>query len=196
MTASAMLEPLIRRHFEEINWRLIVVIRDPVERNVSNYFQGLRSGIYLPGVSDRDVNAEDAFSDFMENYPHHRQEEWISKELAGTFGVDVLSADFDDSAGFRTYAASNVGVIVLRLETLMSIGQQGLRDFLEIPELSITRANEAQHLSHAGVYSELRTRVMSDPAYLVMMQSSTFARKFYPKTLDETRADSATERGE
>lgn len=126
--------------FSNTDWYLFSLVREPVSRNVSAFFQNLhRRWLYHLSPSSREIcqrilgtSADDAEvpPDRMEalvtemgilferNYRHELYDAWFDSEMRGPFGIDVLAEPFCVEAGFQVYRRGSVRLVLVRLENL------------------------------------------------------------------------------
>lgn len=180
LTASLVLSPLLATEFEQTQWRIITLTRDPIARNISGYFQAIRSGIYALPDARRGDPVEAAVEDFLRRYEHHRHERWFETELRQLFGVDVMSGSFDASRGWQINSVDNVSVLVIRLEDLPRVGQEALEEFLGLSLAPLGARNRGEDLPHSDLYGAVRDRLITDPAYRREMYDTPYCRLFYP----------------
>jgi len=182
----------IARAPREKTWDVITMVREPVARNVSAFFQNLEPRF--------DVWPEEAFTGrpveetadwlidlFLAAYVEDRSfaEEdgnpltWFDIELNPTFGVDVFASRFMIERGFQTYSSSNARILLMRLEDLDRVGRSALEGFLSTRLTSLSKANDAIAKAYANVYRAFKERIRLPAWYLEQLYSSRYCRHFY-----------------
>ena len=162
-------------------WNLISLVRDPVQRNVSAFFESLTE--VIPDVYERRARDDIALADirdaFLDRFDHDAPLSWFQSQLEPVFGIDVFAVGFDTEKGYATYEAPGARLLVLRLENLMEDGETAIREFLDLDDFALVPANIALDKRYADLYSEFERSVTLPPSYLERMYESRFARHFY-----------------
>jgi hypothetical protein len=184
--------------------KIITLVRDPVARNVSHFFQWpnmimeqSNSGYHLRSPVfnyDRKFKAE-AIADelaelFMTQFKlHERPLIWFDKELKHNFGIDVYSCDFPKKKGYCIYSNGKTDALVIKLEQLGSIAQAAFKEFLGIDSFVLVDANIGREKETSDLYSRFLDSIKLPPDYLDTMYTSRFVEHFYGrKEIDGFRA--------
>lgn len=173
-------------------WDVVTLVRDPVARNVSAFFQNLERehDIWLaealnartPGqIADHLVQL------FLQDYVdsgHNPVADgdpltWFSDELESVFNVDVFRTEFPVSRGFDTYTTDNARVLLLRLEDLQSRAEQAFGEFFGVPVQTVVMRNDAADKAYGEVYRRFKARLRLPKSYLSRLYSSQYSRHFY-----------------
>jgi len=128
-----------RRHtltFGAGKTKIVCVIRDPLSRNISMFFQSLPYWIieYQTGITrgNTGVGATSEDSDFLSNcfetvFDHEYPCEWIERELIRFTKLDVYAEKFDKNMGYGVYSNDNFDILIV---DMLSIDRNSLyRDF-------------------------------------------------------------------
>ncbi len=168
-----------------IQWKVITLVRDPVSREISEFFQYL-SSLY-PELLDKDGNLEKKralkilrtkfmFYNPVKNYTCR----WFDVEMKGMFDVDVYEHPFDTQRGFTIIEHDNVDVLILRLEDLDHSLSRGVTEFLglETP-IEMIRSNVRADQERGVVYREVLRDFTLSESLCRKVYSSKFASHFY-----------------
>ncbi len=156
--------------------RIVSLVRDPVARNLSAYFQNLdiwKLG-WQPGA---DVTPY--IASFFTEYPHHVPLVWFDRQLKATLGLDVFSVPFDFHRERLILRTDRYELIVLRCELPDPRKKELLEEFLGETGLPLGRANEAHKKSYAAAYKEVLAAIELPTDYLDRQYDSPCARHFY-----------------
>lgn len=160
-------------------WKVITVVRDPVARNISSYFQiaELEYGIDLSATSAAD--AAGLAERFLEEFHGHDLPlRWLDDELRAVLGVDVLSEPFS-SSGYAVYSGRHADVLLLRFEDLGRVFAPAVSAFLGTPVTMSIAANTSDSKRYGDLYAQTRQRLALPPEYLDRMYDSPYCRHFW-----------------
>ncbi len=169
------------RRSRDVQWKVVSLVRDPVERNVSAFFQNLDQ--VLPDARERHARGElptDELRDaFVERYDHNAPLLWFQTQLEPVFGIDVFATPFDTASGFTTYESPTASLLVIRLEDLPRCGDLAIAAFLGVDGFTLQARNVGNQKWYADLYAEFQREVVLPPEYLDAMYDSAFAQHFY-----------------
>ncbi len=137
---------------EQRDWYLLSLVRDPIGRNVSAFFQNLhlvwvhrlpaaareicsrllrkKSGP-VPGEDEIHEVARALVALFHERYSRQFLDRWFDDEMCGVFGIDVFAEPFAPDRGYQLYQNKRVRLLLLRIEDLAAGFEPGLRAWLD-----------------------------------------------------------------
>jgi hypothetical protein len=172
-------------------WNIITMVREPVSRNISSFFQNLR--YFAPALQNNQTEnppSVDTLADLFLNEFHHEVPlKWLDLELKALTGVDVYAEPFRKSKGYHIYETPRFRVLLLRLRDLNEFFEQGLLDFLGIQVGELKASNVAKNKEYAELYKRFKATVRFSPQFLERMYESQFTKHFYTdeerKTLRE-----------
>lgn len=189
--ASRYLYKKLARGAAGKNWKVISLVRDPVAMNISGFFQII--DYYLPNFferyENRDISIEDAIAVFLTDYDHDKPLIWFDVELKATFGIDVFITKFPTSKGYEIYRRESFEALVIRLENVNECAAAALREFLDVSDFELIKANVSSEKRYNAAYRKFKETIKLPSAYLDKMYSSAFARHFYTeKEITKLRA--------
>ena len=162
-------------------WQVITLVRDPVQRNVSAFFQNLTE--VIPDVYERHARGEmsvaEITSAFLERYDHNAPLAWFETQLQPVFGIDVFASPFDTSRGCAIYEAEHARLLLIRVEDLSTCGPTAIADFLGLDKFELVTANIGREKRYHGLYAEFEAEVHLPESYLTRMYDGRVARHFY-----------------
>ena len=163
-------------------WKIISLVREPVSRNISAFFQNLDiygAGLDCQNPRDLDATVDTLIQRFMNDFDHHRALEWMALELGAVGEVDVYGQPFPINAGFQILTSGNRQVLILRIDDLERVGEAALRAFTGLPEIRLGSENVGDSKSYGKVYKAFKERLVLDQEYVDVMYGSQYARHFY-----------------
>ena len=168
----------LRRHFDS-GGRLNVIslVRLPVSRNVSHFFQDLDDD----DRADMDrmpTTVQQARERFMQEYDHGFAERFFDRHFKENLGIDVYQHPFPEQ-GHATFESGNVRLIMLKSE-LPDVGKsQAIAGFLGVDEFPIVNVNIGSQKRYSSLYSQFRKQGNLDRRYVTEICNSRYARHFY-----------------
>lgn len=178
-------------------WRLVSLVRDPVARNISRFFQGIEEmdpEIRTKCEEDR-IGPEELGHMLVTRWERQSDRQWFDTQVKEVFGIDVYARPFGTDRGFDTYGEGRFSMLVLRLENLNERFAEAMQEFLGIPEARLKTLNKAEDKWYGEVYRRFVSEVTLPGGYLDEVYGSKFARHFYtPEELAEFRRRWGTRR--
>lgn len=165
---------------------LISLTRDPVDRNVSAFFQNfeLYTGI-APAQCTQ--SPEELLDCFLKRFPHDIPLVWFDEKIKKEFGVDVYSQPFPQE-GVVVIDHPRTPLLVMRIETTDEVKNKAVREFLNLPDFSVERRNDPGEKAYGEIYRRFKTEVRLPAEYIQRMTDSKYYRHFYGEDfLEETR---------
>lgn len=173
-------------------WQVITLVRDPVARDVSSFFQNLDSffDYWIDDqllVSEVEGVARGLVTLFLEAYvrgavPIGMDGDplgWFDRELKLVFGVDVYAAPFPKLRGFGIYDAPKAHVLVLRLEDLERSSEEAIREYMGLERFHLVRSNIGESKTYATVYRRFLELIRLPDEYLERIYASKYSTHFY-----------------
>lgn len=165
----------------EITWDVITLVRDPVQRNVSAFFENLTE--VIPDVYERHARGEISLAEvrdtFLDRYDHNAPLDWFQSQLEPVFGIDVFATPFDAAEGYANYEAKRAKLLLIRLENLTACGETAICEFLGLDHFELVTSNVGRQKRYHELYAEFEQTVTLPASYLARMYDSRLARHFY-----------------
>jgi hypothetical protein len=162
-------------------WKIVSLVRDPISRNVSAFFQNIED--YFPNFCDRydsgQLTLENVVTTFLEKYDHGFVLTWFDREVKDVFGIDVFSTSFPQSKGYEIFKGQQVDLLVLRLEDLNRCSQDAFQDFLGIKNFTLQGANLSERKDYKDVYNQFKALITLPNGYIDQLCHSQLMRHFY-----------------
>jgi hypothetical protein len=165
-------------------WKVVTLMRDPVARNISMFFQasgcpGMISDNYIKRAADQD-NVDGLIKKFLLEYGHKQYALWFDAHLNKPFGIDIFKYEFPKSKGYQILKFShNVELLIIKLEKLNECYEQAFSEFLGIENLSLIKHNIASQKSYAKIYKEFLQKARFPRDFLAEVYDSQTVRHFY-----------------
>lgn len=187
---------LDRNAQESKNWKIISLVRDPVAKNISAFFQMLDSVIgydYKTQIQNQaiEVVLEDLKELFLEKFigkygADDNTLTWFDRELKTVFNLDVYAEEFCKNKGYKIYNSERISLLILKLENLNHYAKSALEEFLGTQNLSIKKANISSEKHYQYLYKRFLDTIILPESYLQKMYSSKYVIHFYtPKEIKD-----------
>ena len=168
--------------------RVVSLVRDPVARNVSFYFETLDVLWQTERAHER-VGLERLLAEFHERFRHDRGVDWFDDEFKPVLGLDVYRHPFPHGKGYQRIDAGPYEVLIMRHDLDDRVKERCLAELVGAPSVSLTPMNVSAQKPYADVYREFLRRVELPEDYVERLLDSKYARHFYgPGELARFRA--------
>lgn len=164
--------------------KIITLVREPVGRDISMFFQALPFWLaeaYIVDGLSKQEGAEVLRSAFYRRVNHAYALNWFDVELKVLTGIDVFSTEFDPEKGFMHYKNKQFQVLLVRHDKLEcpAVLRQ-LSDFVG-SSVTLGSANSSAIKWYAPIRSIFLDSLALDEQYLERMLSSKLTRHFFTK---------------
>lgn len=182
---SHFLQAEFRRSLRGKRWRVVTLVRDPVARNLSAFFQ--IGDLFLPEFSQKlsagEWQTATLTDSFLNDFSAHNIPlTCLEAELGSVLGVDVYAHPFSAEEGWQIIRGDGDDLLILKIERLDEIGERPIGAFLGRDSVPLLPVNLTSEKEYAKAYREFRNRLFLLEDYLDAMYESRFVRHFYSET--------------
>ncbi|WP_052597331.1 putative capsular polysaccharide synthesis family protein [Aureispira sp. CCB-QB1] len=157
---------------------IITTIREPIERNVSAFFEVFRYYNNMDASNyDNDVSLLQ--EQFLQLVPHDYPLNWLDDELKMMLEIDVFATNFDTQKKYKEYQRGNFELLLMRVDLPDAKKEKRLKEFLNIPNLKLERHNIGAQKDYAHLYHTFKTSLRLPKNYVEQMLDSKYCRHFY-----------------
>lgn len=167
------------------NLKIISMVREPIARNISFYFQNLPYFLLSLDIDKKHdtrlvehTNIDALISIFFEEFNHDHGVNWFDEELRKAFGLDIYNYPFDKKKGYTTFKHKNIDVMVLQMEKMNQL-QKEIGNFLSIDDFKLINENESSKKWYSCVYKQFNEEIEFSIDYIDSLYNSKFMRHFY-----------------
>jgi hypothetical protein len=174
---------------KDTRWRVITLVREPIGRQISDFFQNAES--YYPDLIDENGNVKihsaieclrNAFVNFDEKADYACT--WFDKELNRVFHVNVYDYPFNYHDGFLIIREQNIDCLVLRMEDLDRSFNDAISEFLGIRNtINMLKSNVSEEKKHSDAYRYVFDNITIPKSVCMRIYSSEYARHFYTESM-------------
>ncbi len=158
--------------------KVITMVRDPIARNVSSYFQHLDEIWGVRKAHER-IELDELLRGFHEVFEHDEPLTWFDTEIRDLFDIDVFASAFDRERRWSVLEADPWSVLVMRADLPDDGKQQAMQELLGCPVPVLSRSNVGEDKGYASVYTAFKDRLELPSAYLDRFYDAPVTRHFF-----------------
>jgi hypothetical protein len=164
--------------------KIITLVRDPIARNISSFFQTLEMEYQLSYedlLKSNDPIKMDVLLDLFVNkvknheYPLH----WFDNEMKRYFGIDVFDHPFPKERGYKIIKSNKIEFLIIKLECLRDNGESAFEKFLNLEKFEFTNDNVSQNKLYSFLYNDFKKNIVLPDSYINSMYKSKYVNHFY-----------------
>ena len=184
--ASKYLAKIISQKSTCKKFKVISIVRDPIARNISSFFQAFP--IYFADEYVTMQNTSLTNNDkikllielFIKKFDRHNVPlEWFDIHMQPVFNIDIYAQSFTKSLGYKIYHADNIDLLILRLEDLNKNIETAMQAFLGIKNFKLENANISSGKDYSNDYSLFKNQLKLPQSYISDMYDSKYMKYFY-----------------
>lgn len=158
--------------------KFISLVREPVGRNVSAFFQNLEA---ITGLDKEAVlcNADKLQAYFLNSYKHSVPLDWFDVEVQETLGIEVYAQPFPKEKGYIEFQNGPFELLVLRAELPDGEKAEAIQRFLGLRRFEIGRENVSARKWYADLYDHFKQHLALPQEHLDAMCTAKYTRHFY-----------------
>jgi len=168
--------------------KIISLVRDPIRRNISAFFQNL-DDIYLKNDSYSKYQVNELILKFIESYQHKIPLTWFDNEFKQFLNIDVFQEDFNKMLGYQVYQQDNVEALVLRAD-LNNIDKRNIVSHFLGTELHVfDDHNVATEKEYSASYKQFLDRIVLPDSFVRQIYASKYSKHFFSEKENNTFAE-------
>ena len=175
----------VRKHLarwkEEGRVFVVTMVREPIIRNVSAFFQSINA--YIPDFAVPNEISNDYIKHlidiFLDKFDHNFPLDWFDQEINTVFEIDVYSNPFPFSKGYEIIERGNVTLLIIRCEGISKFSNHAFRDFLGIDNFHVITKNRSEDKKYSDLYKTFRQFIALPDSYINRMYDSKYSKHFY-----------------
>ena len=181
-----------KRFRDHTKWKVITLIRDPVARNISAFFENIELFFGYDYRSELKFKSEKKVIQELVELFHSsyltgtdalpidcNPLTWFDNELKSVFKIDVFDSNFPVEKGFKIYDNAYANVLLIRLEDLDRCASAAFNRFLGLKGIKILPRYLGSEKAYADIYRKFLDRIIIPPSYLEKVYQSKICRHFY-----------------
>jgi hypothetical protein len=187
--ASHFLRTKIQNGNRNNKWQIITLVRDPIARNLSEFFYSIadpKDDPHIPKSIDLNssINIKDLKDRFLKRF-HEQSDDykfplkWFDEEMKVVFGVDVYLSSFPKDVGYKVYRGERADILLLKLEYLNYIYNDALQDFIGPVDFSLVSVNTTRTKGYYPIYKKFLEDVQLPESYIEKIYTTKYVQHFY-----------------
>lgn len=181
--SSAEVRALFRyHHAEQAPIKIITLVREPVTRNLSAFFQNFRRDTGQ-SVENCQLDAFELKKTFMNSYPHEIPLVWFDNNLLKHFQIDVYETPFPE-CGYVEINQSQTEVLVMRHDLPDETKKDLIGKFVGLKDFVIEHHNIGAEKQYAHLYAKLQQAKLP-LEHLYYLASSKYMHHFFHNDMRE-----------
>jgi hypothetical protein len=167
--------------------KIISLVREPMARNVSAFFNNLDSFGFKSKVSRQEVQADELLK-LYRSYDHRIPLLWFSEEVRDVFGFTIFNTPFDHERKRLVMKKDGVSILILRVEDSDEEKRAAICDFLKVKNVTISEDNVGFG-KFGPAYDEFKHLFNPDRKLVDNVLNSRLVKHFYtPEEVERMRA--------
>jgi Putative capsular polysaccharide synthesis protein len=182
LATSKVLSPIIQKESGRRAWKIITLVREPVGRNISAFFQNIDAYFddFIESYNRGTLNNKEISEKFFNEFKHNIPLEWLDLEIKDVFGIDLYQHEFPKTKGYSIQSSEDgIDCMVIRIEDLNRCHKDAFRDFLGIQDFTLVKENIGDTKDYSDIYKSFLKEITFPDWYLERMYSSKYAKHFY-----------------
>ncbi|HWY98334.1 MAG TPA: putative capsular polysaccharide synthesis family protein [Bacteroidia bacterium] len=160
--------------------RLISMMREPIGRNVSAFFQNFE---YITGIKPEDskFSIDELIAIFFANPKmyHDVPLTWFDNNIKKHFGIDIYAKPFPKEQGWAILKKGNIELLLMKSEISDEKKSALVKEFMKIDGFRLSASNIAEDKEYADMYKTFKQRFQPPKEYLDMFYTSSKIEYFY-----------------
>ncbi len=181
---AALLRKKIDENKNDVPWKIVTLVRDPIMRDISDFFFTFHKRLELMDKEGQLLHRESLKTLTREltaqlSKPKSWTLSWFDTELKEVFGIDVYRYPFDHEKGYTLIREDNISILVIKLEALNRCFSNAMSELLNIENLELINRNVAEKKFYYDTYRYVLDNIALAPHFYKKVYRSKYARHFY-----------------
>ncbi|MEM9950293.1 MAG: putative capsular polysaccharide synthesis family protein [Chloroflexota bacterium] len=161
--------------------RYITLVRNPIERDISRFFQKFDHLAPLDDDGQLTVSMSDMIAFAQEKIENDKQvgSDWFADEYENILGINIYDFAFPKNQGIQRLRFDKADILLMKLETPDATKTKAISKFLDLPSFTLKRTNVAANKDFADVYRQIKQEISLSPTFIDRACNSRLMRHFY-----------------
>jgi hypothetical protein len=183
---------LVQRNLNGKKWKIITMVRDPIARNLSDFFEHIevipthkknqqifKSKEHGYEVVIRDNDPSKLIELFFEKFDHNSPTTYFDREFKGVLNIDLYANKFPKSKGYKIYNEDTADILLIKLEHIDGCIESSLKEFIDVEITKLVVANIGEQKPYGAIYRQFKSKIRFPQTFLDNIYTSKFVQHFY-----------------
>ncbi|WP_158587054.1 putative capsular polysaccharide synthesis family protein [Motilimonas pumila] len=170
--------------------KVIVTVRDPLRRELSNFMLDVEKYYrknFFTDYSNGAISINEVQELFLNSRRELTRDNWFDDDVKTPFNIDIFTQEFDHNKKYNIYRNGNVELLLFRLEDISEVIQTAFKDYFGIePKQIVSRHLSGSRSMEDLCYREISDKLKFNTDFLDQIYQTDYARFFYS---NDERAD-------
>ena len=181
---------LLRKKFDEnfndISWKVITLVRDPIMRQISEFFFNFHNRLELfdekgQFLKEKSMKALKHQVTKRLICPWNWSLRWFDKEFKEVLKVNPYKFPFNQDKGYSFIYTKNLSILLIKLEKINQCFHEAIYKFINKRDLHLIKRNIAEKKFYYDVYKSVVNNVTFGYKFCKKVYSSKCIKHFYSK---------------
>lgn len=159
-------------------YKVISLFRNPIERNLSAFFEAFEIHMGVPAHLYRGT-LQEIETAFYEKLDHSYCKDWFDNHLKEGIGVDVYKHAFAKAKGYTILSGNQTDVLVLKSNLDNKLKATLVGEFCGVENFSIKNVNVTEAKKGAQLYADFKSYILFPKSYLEIQLESKYMNHFF-----------------
>ncbi|CAH0527275.1 putative capsular polysaccharide synthesis family protein [Vibrio hippocampi] len=167
---------VIKKAIRNKNIKIISVTRNPIKRNISDFFQTLDHFIKVNELNVKQLKTDELIEIFLTQYPQYSSISWFYEQVEKYFEINVYESKLLKKNKIAKFKNKNVELLVFRIEDIKERMLE-IEGFLGFDIGELKRDNSAEKKWYGDVYANFINEF--EPHRLNYLKDTQYYEFFY-----------------
>ncbi|KGK91262.1 hypothetical protein DP73_04685 [Desulfosporosinus sp. HMP52] len=168
---------------KNLNSKIISIVREPISRNSSMYFQDFYIPYFEYALLNKTRNnitaSIDLFiNDFFKRFNHEHGINWFDKEFLRATKINVYEYPFDADLGYCIINKNGLSILILQMEKMNAL-EKVIGEFVGAENFKLINDNNGTNKWYGPVYKDFKYKVCFSEEYIDSLYNSKYMKHFY-----------------
>ena len=158
--------------------KIISLFRNPIERNISAFFDAFRIHMGVP-ASQYKGGLQELETAFHRKVNHRYAIDWYDSHFYDGLGINLYDIPFDTHKKYLRLQSGTMDVLLLdsRLKDIQK--EQLIKDFCDLPHFELRNVNIRQDSIEGTLYKQFKDYMLFNSAYLKSQLDTPYVNHFF-----------------
>ncbi|WP_435354593.1 putative capsular polysaccharide synthesis family protein [Emticicia sp. SJ17W-69] len=172
--------PMINRRIlkKKRPFKIITLVRNPVERNISAFFEAFEYYVGIPAEKYKGT-MHDLEIIYHQKMAHQYPNNWFTSHFYKQTGINIYDFAFSKVEKYQVFKHTNIEVLVLDVALADAEKEKQIEFFCGKKNIRIERKNVRETTSSAELYKKFKETIIFEKSYLDMLLETPYFNHFF-----------------